>query len=240
MSVQLKSIKEVVQQQGIKVLVHGPSGAGKTVLCTTCEEPTLLISAEAGLLSARNAAGNIQVAEVSTIQDIMDVYTMLKEGTDFQWICLDSLSEIGEVVLANEKAKTKDPRQAYGALIDQMGDLIRAFRDLPYNVLMTAKQERIKDESNGSLLYMPSMPGAKLAQQLPYWFDEVFAYRVEKNQDGETVRKLQTGRDATHEAKDRSGSLEQWEDPNITDIANKIRGDKQPTFKTVTGEENAA
>ena len=232
MPVQLKSISEVVQSQGVKVLVHGPSGAGKTVLCTTCEEPTLIISAEAGLLSARNATGNIQVAEVSTINDIMEVYTFLKEGTDFKWVCIDSLTEIGEVVLANEKAQTKDPRQAYGALIDQMGDLVRAFRDLPYNIVMTAKQERIKDESNGSLLYMPSMPGSKLAQQLPYWFDEVFAYRVEKNQDGETVRMLQTSRDATHEAKDRSGSLDQWEEPNMTHIANKIRNDQQPTLKT--------
>lgn len=224
MPVELKTLHDAASQQGIKILVHGPSGAGKTMLCTTCGEPTLIISAEAGLLSIRNATGDIQVAEVKSLQDIMDVYTMLNGGTDFKWVCLDSLTEIGEVVLAYEKKQTKDPRQAYGALIDQMGDLVRAFRDLPYNVLMTAKQERIKDDATGSLLYMPSMPGAKLAQQLPYWFDEVFAYRVEKNQEDQTVRVLQTERDVTHEAKDRSGSLAAYEEPNILHIAAKING----------------
>lgn len=223
MSIKLVSPREAAISQGIKALVHGPSGAGKTTLCATCEEPTLIISAEAGLLSIRNTESDIKVAEVGSVDEIMDVYTWLKEGQDFQWICLDSLSEIAEVVLANEKRQTKDPRQAYGALIDQMGGMVRAFRDLPYNVLVTAKQERIQDEA-GSLLYMPAMPGSKLGQQLPYWFDLVLAMRVEKDQEGEIQRWLQTNRDVTHEAKDRSGALDLYERPNMSEIAAKIRG----------------
>lgn len=226
MAIKLISPKEAAIAQGIKALVHGPSGAGKTTLCATCEEPTLIISAEAGLLSIRHNEGNIQVAEVSTVDDIMEVYKWLKDGQEFQWICLDSLSEIAEVVLADEKRNTKDPRQAYGALIDQMGGLVRAFRDLPYNILMTAKQERIQDET-GSLLYMPSMPGSKLGQQLPYWFDLVLALRPEKNKEGEIERWIQTSRDVTHEAKDRSGALDLYERPNMSAIAAKIRGTNQ-------------
>ena len=183
-------------------------------------------------MSIRDA--DVDVAEVSTIEDVSEVYAMLAAGTDYQWICLDSISEIGEVLLANEKAATKDPRQAYGALIDKMGELVRGFRDLKgYNVLMTAKQERIKDEDTGSILYMPSMPGAKLAQSLPYWFDEVFAYRVEKDPEGNIYRVLQTSRDLTHEAKDRSGALSLFEEPDLSKIAAKIRGTK-PTNTTNT------
>ena len=236
MAVKLQTLEEVVQKQGVKILVHGQSGAGKTRLCATCPGNTLIISAEAGLLSIQDEKGDITVAEVNSIDDIMEVYTILKSGTEFDWVCMDSISEIGEVILANEKSKTKDPRQAYGALIDQMGDLVRAFRDLPYNILMTAKQERIKDDAASTMLYMPSMPGAKLAQQMPYWFDEVFAYRVERNTDDEIVRVLQTERDVTHEAKDRSGRLEAYEEPNIAEIENKIKGETKPKLKTVTGE----
>lgn len=223
MAIKLVSPRDAALAQGIKALVHGPSGSGKTTLCATCEEPTLIISAEAGLLSIRNAPGNIQVAEVSTVADIMDVYAWLKDGQEFQWICLDSLSEIAEVVLSDEKRTAKDPRQAYGALIDQMSGMVRAFRDLPYCVLMTAKQERIQDESS-ALLYMPSMPGSKLAQQLPYWFDLVMAMRVEKDKEGNLQRWLQTSRDVTHEAKDRSGALDMYEAPDMAQIAAKIRG----------------
>ena len=56
-------------------------------------------------------------------------------------------SEIAEVVLSEERARTKDPRQAYGAMADQMQQLIRMFRDLPNkHVVMTSKLEKTQDE----------------------------------------------------------------------------------------------
>lgn len=225
MALKIISPKEASHGAGIKMLVHGPAGAGKTVLATTTGEPTLIISAEAGLLSIQDAPDHVQVVEVSTVEEVREVYQYLKAGTDFRWVVLDSISEIAEVVLAAEKAATKDPRQAYGALIDEMGHLVRAFRDLAgYNVLVTAKQERTKDEATGAMLFAPAMPGTKLAQALPYWFDLVLSYRVEKDADGNPDRWLQTQRDLQHEAKDRSGKLDVYERPNLADIAAKIRG----------------
>jgi hypothetical protein len=86
------------------------------------------------------------VIEVATLQDVQDAYQFITESADakdFKWVCLDSISEIAEVVLANEKNNTKDPRQAYGALQDVMGTLVHAFRDLPgRNVYFSCKQER--------------------------------------------------------------------------------------------------
>lgn len=223
MSIQLRKLDDSVKNQGLKCLVFGPSGAGKTRLCGTCDGKTLIISAEAGLLSLAGHSSDITVAEVNSIDDIHEVYQMLSEKQLFDWVCLDSLSEIGEVVLTGEKAIAKDARMAYMEMADRMAGLVRAFRDLPgYNILMTAKQERIKDDSTGALLYAPSMPGSKFAQSLPYFFDFVFAYRVEKNDEGEIVRVLQTARDVTHEAKDRSGKLEMYEKPDMAAIRKKV------------------
>lgn len=225
MALKIVSPREASHDNGIKILVHGPAGAGKTVLATTAGEPTLIISAEAGLLSIQDAPDYVKVTEVKSVDDVRHVYSYLSEGTDFRWVVLDSISEIGEVVLATEKANTKDPRQAYGALIDEMGALIRAFRDLPgYNVVFTAKQERAKDEATGMMLYGPAMPGAKLGPAMSYWFDCVFAYRVERDPEGNPERWLQTARDLQHEAKDRSGRLDPFERPNLAHIAAKIRG----------------
>ena len=224
MAITLSSTKQTAQLSGLKFLVHGPAGAGKTSLCGTTGEPTVIISAESGLLSLRHL--DISVIEVKTLDQLYEAYafvTETAEGQAFKWICLDSISEIAEVVLNHEKKVAKDPRQAYGALAEKMTDLIRAFRDLPgRNVYFSCKQERAKDEQTGAMLYYPAMPGNMLKQGVGYFFDFVFAMRVEKDADGNPTRWLQTNRDYNYEAKDRSGSLEMFESPDLSAIAAKV------------------
>ena len=223
MSITLSTTRNAAHTNGVKLCVYGPAGAGKTRLCATTGAPTVIISAEAGLLSLRGF--DIPVIEVSTMDDIRDAYQFLigsPEGQAFEWICLDSISEIAEVVLATEKKTAKDPRQAYGALADQMGDLVRAFRDIPRNVYMAAKQDRQKDEVSGAMLYGPMMPGQRLAVGLGYFFDELLCLRTEAGEDGQIVRSLQTQPDFTRQAKDRSGALDLFMPPDLAVIAARI------------------
>lgn len=233
------------QHKGVKCLVYGPAGMGKTVLCATMPKP-ILISAESGALSLRKenlerlfGVGNPQVEYdmpmiiIKTVQDLAAAYAWLTavkpDGTflnhQFQSVGLDSISEIAEVVLNNAKKLVKDPRQAYGELIDKMEMVIREFRDISgMNVLVCAKMEYSKDEATGISKYQPSMPGAKLGQKLPYFFDEVFRLGVGKTPQGESYRFLQTQPDMQYEAKDRSGALAPLEYPFLTTVFNKIRG----------------
>lgn len=224
MAITLTSTKDAAVD-GIKILVHGPAGAGKTSLCATTDSSTLIISAESGLLSLR--AFDIPVIEVKTLDQLYEAYQFVTdsaEGQAFDWVCLDSISEIAEVVLNAEKKTAKDPRQAYGALAEKMGEILRAFRDLPgRNVYFSCKQERTKDEQSGAMLYFPSMPGNMLKLGIGYFFDEVFALRIEKDDAGNPTRWLQTQRDFNYEAKDRSGALSMFEEPNLAAIAAKIK-----------------
>lgn len=225
MAIKLTTTAQAAIDNGIKVLVHGPSGSGKTRLCGTTGEPAVIISAEAGLLSLRGS--DIPVIEVKALDDVHEAYrfiTSAAEARQFRWVCLDSISEIAEVCLSAEKAKTRDPRQAYGALFDEMGNLIRAFRDLPgRNVYFSAQQVRKEDQATGAQIYFPSLPGAKLGQGIAYFFDEVFALRVERDTENKVTRWLQTGRDFQYEAKDRSGALEMFEPCALGAIAKKIK-----------------
>lgn len=225
MAVKLTSAREAAALQGLKLTVYGNAGSGKTTLCATTGAPTVILSAEAGLLSLRHT--DIPVIEVKTMQDVQDAYQFLlssPEGQQFEWVCLDSISEIAEVVLNAEKKATRDPRQAYGALQETMGEMIRAFRDLPgRNVYFSAKMERIKDEATGGLLFGPSLPGQKLGQSLPYFTDLVFPLRVINDEEGNSVRWLQTQPDHQHIAKDRSGALDAFEAPDLAAIAAKVR-----------------
>jgi hypothetical protein len=72
------------------------------------------------------------------------------------------------------------------------------------------------------MLYYPAMPGNMLKQGVGYFFDFVFAMRIEKDADGNPTRWLQTSRDYNYEAKDRSGSLEMFESPDLSAIAAKV------------------
>ena len=209
---------------GVKVLVYGQAGAGKTSLIKTLPNPVVL-SAEGGLLSIADA--DVPFIEVNSIESLKESYEWVvnsAEAKDFQSIALDSISEIAEVVLTFEKKTSKDPRQAYGAMQDQMSEIIRAFRDIPgKNVYFSAKLEKTQDEM-GRVLYAPSMPGNKTSQALPYYFDEVLALRVERDGDGNSQRALMCDSDGLWSAKDRSGKLATWEAPDLGEIFKKIGG----------------
>jgi phage nucleotide-binding protein len=221
MAIQLKRTKEATAQ-AVKLLVYGQAGAGKTSLIPTLPKPVIL-SAEGGLLSIADT--NLPFIEITSMQELKEAYQWLTtsaEAAEFESVALDSISEIAEVVLNAEKKINKDPRAAYGAMQEQMADIIRGFRDLPgKHVYMSAKLEKTQDEM-GRVLYAPSMPGNKTGQSLPYFFDEVLALRVEKDAEGMTRRALMTDGDGLWLAKDRSGKLDIWEDADLGDIIRKI------------------
>ena len=156
------------------------------------------------------------------MDDLRQAYDFLLKDQKYDWVCLDSLSEVAECCLSAEKEKTKDPRKAYGELSDIMMRLVRSFRDLPKNVYMSAKQSKVKDEMTGGFYYGPSAPGQQLGIALPYLFDEILALHNWKDSEGNIQSALQTRRDAQYEAKDRSGRLDLAEPPNLGLLYRKI------------------
>lgn len=223
MAINLKSTKDWILNF-LNMLVYGVAGGGKTTLITTLPNP-IILSAEGGLLSI--AEHDIPFIEVTSMDDLREAYKWLldsEEAKQFESVALDSISEIGEVCLSREKSIARDPRQAYGEMQTTMSELIRSFRDLPKHVLMTAKLEKAQDEM-GRMLYSPSMPGNKLGQSLPYFFDLVLALRVEKDEQS-VHRGLMTASDGLWEAKDRSGKLDPWMAPDLGLILKKLGGNK--------------
>lgn len=209
---------------GVKLLVYGQAGSGKTSLIRTLPNP-IVLSAEGGLLSIQDA--NLSYIEIKNMEDLREAYAWSKdskEAAGFESVALDSISEVAEVVLQHELRTNKDGRAAYGELNTVMQELIRAFRDLPNkHVYMSAKLEKSQDEM-GKLLYNPSMPGKSLTQGLPYFFDEVLALRVERDADGNAQRAIMCDSDGLWLAKDRSGKLDAWESPDLGEIIRKIGG----------------
>jgi hypothetical protein len=221
MAINLKRTSTLARDS-VKVLVYGQAGAGKTSLIPSLPSP-ITLSAEAGLLSIAGAdLPYIEIRGGSDLRDALEWARGSVEAREFESVALDSISEIAEVVLGDEKAIAKDPRQAYGAMQEHMAAIIRAFRDLPgKHVYMSAKLDRAQDEQ-GRVMFAPSMPGQKTGQALPYFFDEVLALRVERDAEGVAQRGLQTDSDGVWLAKDRSGRLDPWEAPHLGAVISKI------------------
>lgn len=245
MAIQWTTTSQANADQGRKILVHSESGVGKTVLVATLPRP-VLISAEAGTLSLSKAnldrlkaAGSfgpdvqlsydIPVMQVRTMAQLKEAYMFFMQPQNraseyFKSIALDSITEIAEVVLANAKVSNKDGRAAYGDMAEQVVQCIKDFRDLMgFHFYASSKTAPDKDAA-GIVRFSPMMPGTKVGPQLPYLFDEVFAYRVSTTPQGVKYRALQTQPDYQYTAKDRSGLLDEMERPDLNYLINKMQG----------------
>lgn len=208
----------------VKILIYGISGAGKTFSLATVPN-LVIISSEKGLLTL--AGYNINVMAISSFEDLVQAYNILSDPAkrgSIKAVAIDSLTEIGEVILAKAKKEFKDQRQAYVDLADKTTDVIKKFRDLDgLHVIMVAKIANYKEDLTGYVKYFPAMPGTKLANNLPYLFDEVFYLGLQHNREtNETVRYFQTAADDQVTAKDRSGALNRYEPVHLGNIIEKI------------------
>lgn len=207
----------------LKALVYGPPGVGKTTLAATTgdDSAVLILSAEAGLLPLRGR--DIAVVEGDSIERLREVYQYLRRGGHpYQWLIIDSLSEIAERMLATAKARAKDPRAAYGDTAEAVAAAVKALRDLPMHVVVIAKDQSRQDDL-GRVSHAPMFPGRQLAAAIPYDVDLILAYRCERDREsGEMRRWLQTQPDGVYDAKDRSGCLDVEEPPDLAALAVKI------------------
>lgn len=230
------TVGEASATHGIKMLAYGGAGTGKTHLCLTLPKP-IIISAEAGLLTARKMIHEgkldantpvIEVKDIATVEAARDWIRQNAKQHGILSIGLDSISEITERCLAAERSKTKDPRQAYGEMAVRVVELVKEFRDMAgFHVLVTAKQTQRQDPVTGVEKAQPTAPGQQVGPALPYLFDIVLHAYTDKDHQGKPYWALRTAAAFNAEAKDRSGVLSEIEYPDADYLINKILADPE-------------
>lgn len=223
MAFQIRPVEQTVENQGVKAVVYGGSGIGKTRLTLTCPRP-LYLSAEVGGLSLRGSA--VPTVLITGLPDLIEVYNWAKQSREaaaYDTLVLDSMSEMAENILRVAKQNTKDGRKAHNDAYEvTVVNVFNAFRDLPRkHVYMICKERHDEDTLTHVKQYKPSMPNGNLIRETPYKFDYVF--RLFQHIDAQQQRStwLQCAADATAVAKDRSGRLAMYEPPDLGVIFTK-------------------
>lgn len=232
----IQTTDEFSNSYGIKCLINGASGSGKTFLVSTLlkEYKPVLISAESGTLSLRgfkvpmidisrdDAGKSIEMKD--RLKRLFEIFSFIKEGKhDFDTIFLDSLTEVNECLMAALRVKFTDPSatlKMYGENSEMMKKIVKEFRDLKYNVVIVSLSTVEKDDIGKR--FITSDVVGKVANQLPSFFDEVFHLGLHEI-EGKTVRKLQCNPSESIVCKDRSGVLKMHEDADLGIIFNKIK-----------------
>jgi phage nucleotide-binding protein len=228
------------------MLIYGKSGVGKTRLCGSASavpemSPVLILDIEGGLLTLRKDFPQIDTVRIKAWKDFQEVYSALfAGGHGYRTIVLDSLTEIQKfnmdqimlnLVASNDDRDADVPSlREWGKNLEQTRRFVRAFRDLPYNVLFTALEQEKEDRMKRPVK-LPSLSG-KMAQEVAAFLDIVCYYNM-KEVEGEQRRVLQTVATESTTAKDRSGLLPPVIlDPTMADLYDYIIKKTQPATQS--------
>lgn len=220
-----------------KSIAYADPGTGKTWLAGTMPGKTLMLLTEPEvskptLAALRKAKGfNPETLDIKSWDDVGEIYQVLYNGDhDFNSLAIDSLTDLVrrciEAVLgrAIDKKNLHDEDlleiSDWNRVRERMGNMIRAFRDLPMDVIMTARVLEIRSE----MRLVPDLSPKSLAGGIISQFNMGGFYKAVENSDDTITRKwLLCGTDK-YDGKNPGGALpEIVDDPDMSVLIPQVK-----------------
>lgn len=218
---------QLAAQYGVKAVITGPAGSGKTPLIATAPRG-IVLALEPGYKSVRNqnfpcwnAINNLKAAE--------EFFEWLKgsnEAKSYDTVGFDSWSQLCDLVLHKFKLKNNHGLKAYGEMAEQIyGWAEQLFYMQQKHVVMLCKQEVVSMPGPGAdpiQFTRPYFPGKNLIVQIPHLYDEFWQLDefIVPGVAGK-VSALLTKRRIDRLVRSRCGTLNEYEPPNLSDIFQK-------------------
>lgn len=234
---QLRPAGQLIKKYGVKAIIYGQPGTGKTPMVNTAPRPVLLAT-EPGLLSMKGSTvPTWEAYTMPAVQEFFKWFTESKEAANYDTLAIDSGSQMAEISLAVHQAKCKDGRKAYG---EMSLEIMRWFDQLYYmpqkHILLICKMmqaevgKQVIQQGGAFVVEMtyqaqPFFPGKDLNIKVPHRYDEIL-YVAEAQIPGvqQPTIAIRSKRTAEIMARDRSGNLAELEPPDLKYIFNKCMG----------------
>lgn len=218
----LKPVGQLAENYGVKAIIYGKPGTGKTPFLLTGGNTICNLFTEPGVLSLRGHAqpyGIIRNTRAE-INDFFDWWLTSAETRHFTGLAVDSVSHWAEIELRYQQQNNRDGRKAYGAMSEALYDrLEKLYRQPGKHIFMIAKLE-MSDSEFGPVA-RPYFPGKDLHIKVPHLFDEVLMLDYFEIPGFGRQRALRCWPSHGTVCRDRSGKLNEYEPADMQLLINK-------------------
>ena len=244
--IQIRSSLNVAAQNFKKVCIHGESGCGKTMLAATAApfKPIIILTERTGdeSLHPDNIAKvfgagrsdilyEIPIIEAFEPAEFEEAVNFVTESSDYDLVIFDSLSKASRLILKGAKGDYKDGRKAYGAHNDAAMDLLEMLVAGDKHVVAICHTSRTEDSDSGEVVYAPGFEGKAFTEKSVYDWPHVVFLDTFIDNDGHHQRVLRCHKgDSNKRCKNRGGLLDEFEEPHLGRLLQKLSGSK-PSLK---------
>lgn len=200
---QLRSAWDLTE--GIKVLLYGQSGSGKTTFWATFPKPILAIICSGGKnpgeLKSIDTPEYRKTIDPRIIENTSDILELLKSAGDYKTVVLDHVSGLQDFTLKEilgleeipaQKSWGLATQQEYGQSTLQCKEYLRSLLNLPDNVVIIG-QERVfggREDGVPSDVIQPTI-GVSVTPSLAGWLNPACDYVLQMFRRPKMVTKMQ-------------------------------------------------
>lgn len=224
--------REFALNFGVKSVVFGPPGSGKSPICVNTAPNACAVICEPGFLSLRSSTVlTVDAFQASRIEDFFEWLKNSQEAKQFHTVVIDSVSQMAEILVDSELGGTskggneQHGLRAYGKMSRTMMKYLNQMYFMPQkNIVLIAKQQII--DINGVAYKRPYFPGKELPVRVPHLFDLVMQLDRFTNIPGAAPkegghRAFKAAETYDCMGRDRSGNLAAYEPPDLAQIFTK-------------------
>jgi hypothetical protein len=216
----LRPAKDFAVNFGVKSVIYGPAGSGKTPIINTAPRP-LLLACEPGLLSMRGSTvPTWQGYTPETIDEFFKWFYGSEEVKNFDTLAIDSTSHMAEIYLQAALKTNKHGLAAYGEMATNTLKHLNTLYYTRYkHTYLIAKLEIITE--NGLTTRRPYYPGRQLPVELPHKYDQILYLDIQNVPGVGQTKAFRCQGSYDTLARDRTGQLSEFEPPDFGKLVMK-------------------